>query len=757
MNFKRLLTFAAIPALLWLSAACSKDDHNDGSPTKGPTTEYEGSVLKGDITGSVSLSANTTYTLRGACLIKDGGKLYIPAGTIIKAEEGFANYMLVERGGQIFINGTAANPVVFTANSDSPYAGFWGGLIINGKAPISGVNQSGNEGSTEIAKDIKYGGNDEADNSGTITYVKLLYTGAQSSDNVEHNGLTLDAVGSGTKIENVYVYKSADDAIEFFGGSVNVTNIMSVDCDDDMFDFTQGYTGTLSNAYGIWTGDFSSTEKDPRGIEADGNLDGENPNAYDQSNFTVKNVTFDFTSSSSTIEDVIKIRRGARTKVENARLLGTSVAKNIIDVTDGEGNADHETSIDLDMHSFKGTCLYDIINNGGDSGFANLSVSSTSNSGANVSAFAWAKPVEVSDGSDASEYEGTALHGEITTPVKLNASKTYTLDGTMLIKDGGKLYIPAGTVIKARDGFDKYLLVERGGQIFAQGTAEKPVIFTSASDDPQPGIWGGLIINGKAPISGVNQSGNEGSTEIAKDILYGGTASGDCSGILTYVELLYTGAQSSDNVEHNGLTLDAVGSGTVINNIFVYKSADDAIEFFGGSVNVDKILSVDCDDDMFDFTQGYTGTLSNAYGIWTSSFLSSEKDPRGIEADGNLDGENPNAYAQSDFKVKNVTFDFYSSQDKQVEDVVKIRRGAKVAITNALAEGFSSFKDFVDMTDGEGNGDTASSINITNKMTGAMTGSLINPSSGYNGITIADGNTGCDFTLFSWTGYNYKK
>ena len=85
--------------------------------------------------------------------------------------------------------------------------------------------------------------------------------------------MTLNAVGNGTTINNVYIVEGADDAIEFFGGSVNVSNLLAVNCDDDMFDFTQGYCGTLSNCYGIWDDGFTSTEEDPRGIEADGNLD----------------------------------------------------------------------------------------------------------------------------------------------------------------------------------------------------------------------------------------------------------------------------------------------------------------------------------------------------------------------------------------------------------------------------------------------------------------------------------------------------
>lgn len=78
--------------------------------------------------------------------------------------------------------------------------------------------------------------------------MKICYAGARSTADIEHNGLTLNGVGNGTKIENIYILESADDAVEFFGGTVNVTNLLAVNPDDDMFDFTQGYSGKLKTA-----------------------------------------------------------------------------------------------------------------------------------------------------------------------------------------------------------------------------------------------------------------------------------------------------------------------------------------------------------------------------------------------------------------------------------------------------------------------------------------------------------------------------
>ncbi|MFT3740965.1 MAG: hypothetical protein QM786_19620 [Breznakibacter sp.] len=363
------------------------------------------------------------------------------------------------------------------------------------------------------------------------------------------------------------------------------------------------------------------------------------------------------------------------------------------------------------------------------------------------------------DNNDSNEaYE---LSGSITGTKELDASVEYFLTGPLIVEDGGVLDIPAGTVIKARKGFSNYILVLQGGKIYVRGTAEKPVTLTADTEDAEQGHWGGLIINGKAPLAG----GTTGSTEINSAYTYGGTVAADNSGEITYLILAYTGARSSADVEHNGLTLNGVGSGTKIENVFIPNGADDGIEFFGGSVNVKNLLVVNSDDDMFDFTQGYTGTLENAYGIWETGYTSSESDPRGIEADGNFDGNFPTHAAQSDFTVKNVTFDLRlaASTDtkSQMQDVIKIRRGAKATVINALVKGVGTAIDLIDLNDGKGAGDVDSNISLTNSLSSAYTGKDINPGKlddvtlSYPNVKIESGNTGCSTDIFAWTGYAF--
>jgi hypothetical protein len=348
--------------------------------------------------------------------------------------------------------------------------------------------------------------------------------------------------------------------------------------------------------------------------------------------------------------------------------------------------------------------------------------------------------------------EEKELVGTITEDRTLDATVEYLLTGPVIVQDGGTLNIPAGTVIKAEKGFDKYILVLRGGKINVNGTAVAPVTITADTDDAKQGHWGGLIINGKAPLSG----GTEGTTEINADHKYGGTNVSDNSGTITYLKLEYTGARSDADVEHNGLTLNSVGNGTKIENVYIPYGADDAIEFFGGSVNVKNILAVDPDDDMFDFTQGYSGTLENAYGIWQTGYVSTESDPRGIEADGNLDGNNPTQTGQSNFTVKNMTIDLRlapsTAEGNYMHDVIKVRRGAKATIENALVIGQGQAKDLIDMNDSKGNGDPETTISITNKLTTAINGEEVN---GTAIVTKAEANTGCSNDIFNWTGYEF--
>lgn len=246
--------------------SCSKNDN----PTPNNSFELKVDDLKGDITqGTVTLDPTQIYTLTGGLVVRSGATLIIPAGTTIKSSATALEtslYIAVEKDATININGTAAKPVVMTSGKPNPAESNWGGLIICGNGKINTADASGGIGTSEVGE-LKYGGNNNADSSGNINFLKIMYTGSKFSATKEYNGISFFAVGSGTVISDVYCYESGDDAVEFFGGAANPKNLILINSYDDSLDFADGYQGTATNVYikGVTKGgvEGSNNEKNP--------------------------------------------------------------------------------------------------------------------------------------------------------------------------------------------------------------------------------------------------------------------------------------------------------------------------------------------------------------------------------------------------------------------------------------------------------------------------------------------------------------
>lgn len=282
------LAWSALAATVVMFSACSDDDPepigNGGLSGVLPNN----TELVGDITEDVTLSAGNTYTLRGGVHVKNGATMTIGEGVTVKAitnsKTDFANtaYLLIERGSKIEAVGTADRPIVFTSNSDTPAPQDWGGIIVNGAAPIN--NQGGENQSEMGGQGVMYGGTNANDNSGTLRYVRVEYTGKKQSAEAEHNGFTFEGVGAGTTLEYLAVYKGADDGIEFFGGTANLRYAFVNGAQDDLFDYTFGWSGKGQYWVGIQGDDVAD-----RGIEADNNTD--NHELRPLSNPILSNVT----------------------------------------------------------------------------------------------------------------------------------------------------------------------------------------------------------------------------------------------------------------------------------------------------------------------------------------------------------------------------------------------------------------------------------------------------------------------------------
>ena len=260
----------------------------------------------------------------------DGPTLTIEAGnTLVWINRD--DYLLVTRGATIQANGTVSQPITFTGYEDavSDTAAFddvqlWGGVVINGKGVTNKCSDDQRASDTchiqSEGKPSHYGGNDNADNSGTLTYVIIKHSGSEVAPGDELNGLTLNTVGSGTLIENIQVYSTFDDGVEFFGGAVSVTNLIALYVNDDSIDYADGWAGSVNNSLIIHHRDNGN-----RCIEADnqGSVFDATPNT----NGTINNMTC-ITSGSDSAEgggfgthgdsEGILLRRGVMSTINNS-------------------------------------------------------------------------------------------------------------------------------------------------------------------------------------------------------------------------------------------------------------------------------------------------------------------------------------------------------------------------------------------------------------------------------------------------------
>ena len=545
-NFKFLFLFAAILGLTFTS--CS-DDPDPIITIDSPVIEnLKNGIMDGKLEEDYTLDAGISYTLSGSFLVEDGITLTIPGGTQITAATGGVDiYIAVLQGGKINVNGTAGNPVIMASTNGAP--GDWGGLTICGKATTT----AGVDASAEVGGFI-YGGTSDSDSSGIIRNLIIRGTGAAINSESEYNGVSFYAVGSGTIVENLAVIDGADDGVEFFGGTVSVTNLYLENNEDDAIDWTEGWNGTVTNAY---------ISNSKAGFSTVVEADKENGNPK----------LTNLTAVSSVGGTALQFKKQSGATITGLSLLG------------------YDDTVDM---ADDGPLANVII----DGATADPSLSYNAPATVDVSIFDWAS---------AELTEVVDLSGTLSSSLTLDSSKQYRLSSSYIIEAGGKLTIPAGTKISARaGGVDVYLAVLIDGEIDIQGTPANPVVMSSTTGSP--GDWGGLTICGKATTtSGVN------STAEVGGFIYGGNTDNDSSGSIKNLVIRGTGAAINSESEYNGISLYAVGSETIVENIAVINGADDGIEFFGGTVSVTNIYLENNEDDAVDWTEGWNGTVTNTY------------------------------------------------------------------------------------------------------------------------------------------------
>ena len=325
----------------------NSDATKDDGSCEYPTTEYK---LSGTLAADQTLDASVVWTLEGRVIVPSGVTLTIPAGTIIKATAGTganASSLVIARGGKLMAEGTASAPIVMTSESDDitvgqttgsslteNVRGLWGGLLVLGNAPCSfsgDVTELQIEGIPASETNGLYGGSDPADNSGVIQYVSIRHGGAEIGEGNEINGLTLGGVGTGTTIDHIEVVGNVDDGIEFFGGTVNASELLVWGQGDDGLDIDQAYAGTISNAMVILN---SASD---HALEIDG-PEGSAPGSFTLNNLTLVG-TNDECSPTGVDGEISDYRKGATGANNNVYIMNFTDGKDIELDKDADANS----------------------------------------------------------------------------------------------------------------------------------------------------------------------------------------------------------------------------------------------------------------------------------------------------------------------------------------------------------------------------------------------------------------------------------
>lgn len=243
--------FLTLVVGLFIAACGKKDAVIDPNPPTSGGSDNNVVTVTGDIAANTTWKADKIYLIKGFVYVTDGATLTIEPGTLIKGDKASKGTLTITRGSKIMAVGTADKPIVFTSafEAGARSNGDWGGLILLGKAPVNQGDNVGIEGGLDAkgnaAKYIQYGGTDVNDNSGTLKYVRVEYAGIPFSPDNEINGITFGGVGKGTTIDYVQVYRSGDDAFEWFGGTVNCKHLIAMGSLDDDFDTDFGFAGKI--------------------------------------------------------------------------------------------------------------------------------------------------------------------------------------------------------------------------------------------------------------------------------------------------------------------------------------------------------------------------------------------------------------------------------------------------------------------------------------------------------------------------------
>jgi hypothetical protein len=556
-----------------------------GAPAaKGDTVQ-----VIGNLTGTINWYNTNEYVLNGFVYVLSGGVLNIQPGTVVRGKSGTglnSAALFITQGAKIFANGTRAQPIIFCSESDDLFdptdlpiwqRGLWGGIVLYGRSVLntpSDVNGRNANPKYDLFEGLpdsevngqrinRYGGNDDDDSSGVMRYVSIRNSSTVILPDKEINGLSLCAVGRGTKIENIEVVGAADDSVEFFGGTVNTKYMASIFSDDDNFDIDQGYRGKNQFWFAL-----QAPDRKDHGGEWNGEPNGIGVGNTPIGNFEIYNATYIGAGTNTAGGRALISRVYAAPKVLNSIFTEFNIGVNIDDTS-----AIHFTN---GVAKFQNNILWNFGSNGvpvpyGQNAAAAAVLANPANSNlfvdpqlrsisrTNVPAFGldprpragspaltssltapddgFYTPVAYKGAFDAndlwlSDWSFTSqlgllpsrpalgdpdhtvqVSGNLSGTINWYRTNTYVLNGFVYVLAGGVLNIEPGTVVRGKSGTglnSAALFITQGAKINANGTPHSPIIFCSEADDLQDpndlllwqrGLWGGIVIYGRSVLN----------------------------------------------------------------------------------------------------------------------------------------------------------------------------------------------------------------------------------------------------------------
>jgi len=311
----RLLNLMLIGVVLASFAACSQEEDEEVIPA--PIGDIN--TISGSIRENTTWKSTDQYLLTGFVYVEPGATLTIEAGTVVKGDKNSKGALIVKPGAKIFAVGTVEKPVVFTSNQPAGQrrAGDWGGLVILGKAPVNKTPAV-----VEGEEETEFGGNDPADNSGELKYVRIEFAGIAYAPNKEINSLTFGGVGTGTKVEYVQASFGGDDSFEWFGGTVNAKYLVSYRGLDDDFDSDNGYSGKVQYGFILRDPAIADQAGDSNGFESDNDANGSVASPQTSAQFANFTVAMGEGNVDSKYASAMRIRRNSAISVYNSVFTG---------------------------------------------------------------------------------------------------------------------------------------------------------------------------------------------------------------------------------------------------------------------------------------------------------------------------------------------------------------------------------------------------------------------------------------------------